>query len=70
MTYNGHPVYLYKLDSSSGQVSGQGQNFFGGKWYVVSASGKAIKAAAPAGGTTTTSTTSTGTTNCGIYGCP
>ncbi len=69
VTYHGHPVYLYKLDSGSGQVSGQGQNAFGGKWYVVSAAGKAIKAAAPAGGTTT-STTSTGTTDCGIYGCP
>jgi predicted lipoprotein with Yx(FWY)xxD motif len=70
--YNGHPVYLYKLDSGSGQVSGQGQNFFGGKWFVISAAGKAIKAAPPAGGTTTTttSTTSTGTTDCGIYGCP
>ena len=56
VTYNGHPVYLYKLDSGSGQVSGQGQNFFGGKWYVVSASGKAIKAAAPAGGGTTSTT--------------
>ena len=66
--YNGHPVYLYKFDSGAGQVSGQGQNFFGGKWYVISASGKAIKAAAPVGGTTT-STTTTGTT-CGIYGCP
>jgi predicted lipoprotein with Yx(FWY)xxD motif len=68
--YNGHPVYLFKLDHSSGQVSGQGQNFFGGKWFVISAAGKAIKAAPPAGGTTTTSTTSTGTTDCGIYGCP
>ena len=51
--YNGHPVYLYKLDSGAGQISGQGQSFFGGKWYVVSAAGKAIKATAPAGGTTT-----------------
>jgi predicted lipoprotein with Yx(FWY)xxD motif len=70
--YNGHPVYLYKLDSGSGQVSGQGQNVFGGKWYVVSASGKAIKAAPPAGGTTTstTSTTSTGGTTTCTYICP
>jgi predicted lipoprotein with Yx(FWY)xxD motif len=68
--YNGHPVYLFKLDSGSGQVSGQGQNIFGGKWYVVSAAGKAIKAAPPAGGTTT-STTTGGTTGCDpVYGCP
>jgi predicted lipoprotein with Yx(FWY)xxD motif len=67
VTYNGHPVYLYTLDSGAGQVSGQGQNFFGGKWYVVSAAGKAIKAAVPAG---TTSTTSTGGTSTCSYGCP
>jgi predicted lipoprotein with Yx(FWY)xxD motif len=59
VTYNRHPVYLYKLDSGSGQVSGQGQNFFGGKWYVVSASGRAIKAAPPAGGGTSSTTTYT-----------
>lgn len=68
--YNGHPVYLYKLDTGAGQVSGQGQDFFGGKWFVISAAGKAIKAAPPGGGTTTSTTTSPGTTDCGIYGCP
>jgi predicted lipoprotein with Yx(FWY)xxD motif len=67
--YNRHPVYLYKLDSGSGRVSGQGQNFFGGKWYVVSAAGKAIKAAPPAG-TTTSSTSTGGTTTCGYPPCP
>ncbi|HEU5244245.1 MAG TPA: hypothetical protein VFU33_07585 [Gaiellaceae bacterium] len=66
VTYKGHPVYLFSLDHGAGQVSGQGQDFFGGKWFVVSAAGKAIKAAPPAGGTTSTST---GTTSCGIYGC-
>jgi predicted lipoprotein with Yx(FWY)xxD motif len=75
VTYKGHPLYLYKLDKASGEISGQGQNFFGGKWYVVSGAGTAIKAAPPAGGTTTTTTTSStstgGTsTDCGIYGCP
>jgi predicted lipoprotein with Yx(FWY)xxD motif len=69
VTYRGHPLYLFKLDHASGQIAGQGQNFFGGKWYVLSASGAANKKAPPAGGGTTTSTTTTGTT-CGIYGCP
>jgi predicted lipoprotein with Yx(FWY)xxD motif len=68
VTYKGHPLYLYKLDGGAGDVSGQRQNIFGGRWYVVSAAGRAIKAAPPAGGGTTTGTT--GTTNCGIYGCP
>ena len=70
VTYKGHPLYLFKLDKSSGQIAGQGQNFFGGKWFIVSSVGKAIKAAPPAGGGTTTSTTTTGTTTCGVYGCP
>ena len=70
VTYKGHPLYLFKLDKGSGQVSGQGQNFFGGKWFVVAASGSAIKKAPPAGGGTTTGTT-TGTTGCDpVYGCP
>ena len=70
VTYKGHPLYLFKLDKSSGQIAGQGQNFFGGKWFIVSSVGKAIKAAPPAGGGATTSTTTTGTTTCGVYGCP
>jgi predicted lipoprotein with Yx(FWY)xxD motif len=59
VTYKGHPLYLYKLDRGSGQVAGQGQNFFGGKWFAVSASGSANKKAPPAAGGTTTSGTTT-----------
>jgi predicted lipoprotein with Yx(FWY)xxD motif len=70
VTYKGHPLYLYKLDSSAGEISGQRQNFFGGKWYAVSATGSANKQAPPTGGGTTTTSTTTGTTDCGIYGCP
>lgn len=62
VTYKGHPLYLYKLDRGSGQVSGQAVNGFGGKWYVVSASGAANKKAPPGGGGTTTSTSTTSTT--------
>jgi predicted lipoprotein with Yx(FWY)xxD motif len=61
VTYNGHPLYAFKLDKKPGQVAGQGQDFFGGKWYVVSAAGKPIKTAAPAGGTTTGTTYTTTT---------
>lgn len=72
VTYKGHPLYLFKLDKGAGQVAGQGLNFFGGKWYVVSASGSANRKASPAGGGTTTGGTTTNgtTTNCGPYGCP
>ena len=68
VTYKGHPLYLFKLDHAAGQIAGQRQNFFGGKWYAVSASGAANTKAPPAGGGTSTSTTTTGST-CGIY-CP
>src|SRR2546430_16938644 len=69
VTYKGHPLYLFKLDHAAGQIAGQRQNFFGGKWDAGSASATANTKAPPAGGGTSTSTTTTGTT-CGIYGCP
>ena len=69
VTYKGHPLYLFKLDKGAGQTAGQGQNFFGGKWFAVSATGAAIKKSPPAGGGTTTGTT-TSTTGCDpVYGC-
>jgi predicted lipoprotein with Yx(FWY)xxD motif len=66
VTYKGHPLYLFKLDHGAGQIAGQGQKFFGGRWWVLSATGSANKTAPPAGGTTTGNT---GTTSCGVYGC-
>ena len=53
ITYNGHPLYYYVGDHSSGQIRGQGLNQFGARWYVLSATGAAItatpnSAAAPA----------------------
>jgi predicted lipoprotein with Yx(FWY)xxD motif len=63
VTYKGHPLYLFKLDKRAGQASGQGSSNFGGKWYVVNASGSANKKKAPSTGTTTTDDTTTeGTT--------
>jgi predicted lipoprotein with Yx(FWY)xxD motif len=56
VTYKGHPLYLFKLDHGAGQIGGQGLNFYGGKWYVVSSAGSANKAAPPAGGTGTGTT--------------
>jgi predicted lipoprotein with Yx(FWY)xxD motif len=40
-TYDGHPLYLYAGDKNAGDTSGQGLNFFGGRWYVLSPSGTA-----------------------------
>ena len=69
VTYKGHPLYRFKLDKGAGQVSGQGKKFFGGKWYVLNAAGRAVKKAPTTTGTTTTGTTGT-TTTCTTYICP
>ncbi len=68
VTYKGHPLYLFSLDHGAGQISGQGQNFFGGKWFVLNAVGQAVKKAPPT--TTTGTTTNTTDTTCTAYICP
>jgi predicted lipoprotein with Yx(FWY)xxD motif len=62
VTYAGHPLYRFKLDKKAGQVAGEGQDFFGGLWWGVSAAGKAVKHASPAGTTTGATTTAPTTT--------
>jgi predicted lipoprotein with Yx(FWY)xxD motif len=42
LTYNGHPLYRYAADRKPGDVTGQGLNQFGAKWYVLNASGAKI----------------------------
>lgn len=54
VTYNKWPLYTYSGDSGAGQANGQGQNLNGGKWYVISAKGKVVKASQSSGGGTTT----------------
>jgi predicted lipoprotein with Yx(FWY)xxD motif len=72
VTYNRHPLYTYALDKRAGQTQGQGSAGFGAKWYVVSASGRAVTKAPPI--TTTTNTTTTTppptTTGCDYPPCP
>jgi predicted lipoprotein with Yx(FWY)xxD motif len=62
VTYAGHPLYYFKLDKAAGQTNGEGQDFFGGKWYGVNSAGRAVKhaqAGGGGGGTTTYPTTTT-----------
>jgi predicted lipoprotein with Yx(FWY)xxD motif len=40
--YAGHPLYRFSLDSGPGKTSGQGIEAFGGRWYIVAPSGRAI----------------------------
>jgi predicted lipoprotein with Yx(FWY)xxD motif len=62
VTYRGHPLYFFKLDKKAGQTAGEGQDFFGGKWWGVNSAGKAVKQASSPSPTTST-TTPTTTTN-------
>jgi predicted lipoprotein with Yx(FWY)xxD motif len=42
VTYNGHPLYYYAGDRKPGDITGQGVNQFGAKWYVLARTGKKI----------------------------
>jgi hypothetical protein len=42
VTYNGHPLYLFKGDSNPGDTNGQGLDAFGGSWYALSPAGDQI----------------------------
>ena len=42
VTYNGHPLYLFKNDKSPGDTNGQALNAFGGNWYALSPAGDQI----------------------------
>jgi predicted lipoprotein with Yx(FWY)xxD motif len=56
VTYNHWPLYTYSGDTAGGQARGWNQNLNGGKWYVISATGKVVKhktAGGGGGGTTT-----------------
>ena len=44
ITYAGWPLYAYVADSSPGMATGEAVNLNGGLWYVISPSGKVIKA--------------------------
>jgi predicted lipoprotein with Yx(FWY)xxD motif len=42
-TYRGHPLYRFYMDTKRGQVKGQGLDFFGGEWYVLTSAGKKLE---------------------------
>jgi predicted lipoprotein with Yx(FWY)xxD motif len=44
VTYGGHALYTYAGDRHPGDVSGQGLDQFGARWYAVAPSGRTIKA--------------------------
>jgi predicted lipoprotein with Yx(FWY)xxD motif len=40
--YNKHALYTFEQDTGPGMLSGQGVTTYGGVWWVVSATGKAV----------------------------
>ena len=50
VTYNGHPLYLFKGDKKPGDTNGEGLTAFGGTWYVLSSSGNQVVAQSPSSG--------------------
>ena len=42
VTYNGHPLYTFVMDTKAGQTHGEGFRAFGARWFVVSPAGKQI----------------------------
>jgi predicted lipoprotein with Yx(FWY)xxD motif len=42
VTYDGHPLYFFSGDSGPGMASGQGNDGFGAKWWLVSPSGSDV----------------------------
>jgi predicted lipoprotein with Yx(FWY)xxD motif len=45
VTYDGHPLYFFSGDSGPGMASGQGNDSFGAKWWLVSPAGSDVTAA-------------------------
>ncbi len=43
VTYAGHPLYYYEGDRSAGEVNCQAAVEFGGYWYVLRPTGKAVR---------------------------
>ena len=54
VTYAGHPLYTFSLDTRAGQTSGQGLTDFGGSWNAVAASGRPVRSEASPGSSAAT----------------
>ncbi|MGH9105699.1 MAG: COG4315 family predicted lipoprotein [Acidimicrobiales bacterium] len=48
--YDGHALYTFEQDTGAGMVTGQGIRTYGGTWWVVTPSGKAVTTPSKAGG--------------------
>jgi hypothetical protein len=60
VTYAKWPLYTYVGDTSAGTASGENKDLNGGRWYVISPTGKVIKSLSSGGGGGGTTTTGGG----------
>ena len=51
LTYHGHPLYLFVLDTKPGEVNGEGVTAFGAPWYALSPAGNQVSGSAFGSGT-------------------
>ncbi|HEX6699580.1 MAG TPA: hypothetical protein VF101_02510 [Gaiellaceae bacterium] len=51
VTYAGHPLYTFSLDTRPGQTKGEGLNDFGAHWYAVGSGGRKLVKHASGGST-------------------
>jgi predicted lipoprotein with Yx(FWY)xxD motif len=50
VTYNGHPLYLFKGDNKPGDTNGEGLTAFGGSWFALSPAGNQVSPPAASSG--------------------
>ena len=67
VAYDGHPLYYFSGDPGPGQVSGQGSDGFGAKWWLVAPAGTAITAAVTVSSGATPSATASSASGGGGY---
>lgn len=60
VTYDGHPLYYFASDTSKGSLTGQGNDTFGAKWWLVAPTGQAITTTASAASGASSSSSPTG----------
>jgi predicted lipoprotein with Yx(FWY)xxD motif len=67
-TYDGHPLYTFKSDTSAGMASGNDLNASGGLWWAVTSSGSKIKHKLSSSSSPSSPSTSTPSSGSGGYG--
>jgi predicted lipoprotein with Yx(FWY)xxD motif len=65
VTYAGHPLYYFKLDTAAGDTKGQARTDFGAAWWALTGKGVPITAAAAAAGGSSSSSSSSSSSDAG-----